>query len=69
MIYVLTVKTSHSGLMLSVNSGYRMLSYIKSFKKALGQVKLVRTNQSVTEKICQQCLSPWIDWGFCAVTK
>jgi hypothetical protein len=26
-----------------------MLSYIKSFKKALGQVKLVRTNQSVTE--------------------
>jgi hypothetical protein len=67
----LTVKTSHSGLMSSVNSGYEMLSYIKSFKRALGQVKLDSENEPkrVTEKPCQQYLSPWIGWGFCTVTK
>jgi hypothetical protein len=45
------VKTSHGGLMLSVNSRYEMPSDIKSLKRALGQVKLDSENEPKAVKL------------------
>jgi hypothetical protein len=70
VINVLIVKTSHSGLISSVYSGYEMLSDIKSFKRALRQVELVvRMNHKCTENHVSSASSLELTEGFVQFTK